>query len=219
MTASLAAAADAGNEQILAQLGELADEAGWSRLIGIAIQITSAASVLGFGVVVAWVVGREFADGTINGLFAIPVTLQVIATAKLVVVLAWSLIVAVCLAAAVAAVGVVLGNGVPNTDAIDGLARLFALTIMSAALAAPVAWVATLGQGLLPSIALTIAIIASAQVAVVAGSGAWYPGAAPALWAITPQDVSLAQLGLVVVVTAVFAWATTRAWARLQLDR
>ena len=34
LTASLAAAADAGNEQILAQL---ADEDGWARLVGISI--------------------------------------------------------------------------------------------------------------------------------------------------------------------------------------
>jgi ABC-2 type transport system permease protein len=38
LTASLAAAADAGNDQILAQLGDLADEDGWERLVGLAIQ-------------------------------------------------------------------------------------------------------------------------------------------------------------------------------------
>jgi ABC-2 type transport system permease protein len=38
LTGSMAAAADAGNEPILAQLGPLADAEGWARLVGVAIQ-------------------------------------------------------------------------------------------------------------------------------------------------------------------------------------
>ncbi len=219
LTASIAAAADAGNEQILAQLGDLADEDGWSRLAGIAIQITSAAGLLGFGVVMAFVVGREFADGTISGLFALPVARAAIAAAKLIVVLVWTAGVAVCLVIAIVATGVILGNGVPGTDATDGLARLFVLTVLSGPLAVPSAWAATLGRGLLPGITVTIGIIASAQILVVVGAGAWYPAAAPALWAIDPPSVSAVQLGLVLVVTTAFGIATTRSWARLQLDR
>jgi ABC-2 type transport system permease protein len=219
LTASLAAAADAGNDQILAQLGDLANEDGWDRLVGIAIQITSTAGLLGFGVVMAFVVGREFADGTISGLFALPVARATIAAAKVIVVLVWTAVVAVCLMVAIVAIGVIAGNGMPNTDAIDRLARLFVLTVLSGALAVPAAWAATLGRGLLPGIAVTIGLIASAQVLVVAGAGAWYPAVAPALWAMDPTSVSIAQLGLVVIVATAFAAATVHSWTRLQLDR
>lgn len=219
LTASLAAAAGTGNEQILAQLGDLADEEGWARLIGIAIQITSAAGLLGFGVVMAFVVGREFTDGTINGLFALPVTRATIAAAKLIVVLVWTAVVAICLIGTVVAIGVVTGHGMPNTDDIDRLARLFVLTVMSGALAVPAAWAATLGRSLLPGIAVTIGIIASAQVLVVVGAGAWYPAVAPALWAIDPTSVTIAQLGLVLVVATIFSVVTVHSWTRLQLDR
>jgi ABC-2 type transport system permease protein len=219
LTASLAAAADAGNEQILAQLGDLADEDGWDRLVGIAIQITSTAGLLGFGVVMAFVVGREFADGTISGLFALPVARAAIAAAKVIVVLIWTAAIAGCLMVAIVAVGVVTGNGMPNTDAIDRLARLFVLTVLSGALAVPAAWAATLGRGLLPGIAVTIGIIASAQVLVLAGAGAWYPAVAPALWAIDSATVSIVQLGLVVIVATGFATATVHSWTQLQLDR
>ncbi len=219
LTGSMAAAANAGNEQILAQLGALASDEGWERLVGIAIQITSAAGLLGFGVVMAFVVGREFAEGTINGLFALPVTKATIAAAKLTVVLVWTAAVAVCLIAAIAAIGVILGNGVPSSDAVGGLGRLFMLTVWSGALAVPAAWAATLGRGLLPGITVTIGIVASAQVLVVAGAGAWYPPVAPTLWAIDPSSVSVLQLGLVVVVTAALASATIHSWTRLQLDR
>lgn len=218
LTASLAAAANAGNEQTLAKLGDLADKQGWDRLVGIGIQITSAAGLLGFGVVMAFVIGREFTDGTINGLFALPVTRANIAAAKLIVVLVWTAGVAMCLMAAILAIGVITGDGMPNSDAIDGLARLFLLTVLSGALAVPAAWAATLGRGLLPGIAVTIGVIASAQVLVVAGTGAWYPAVAPALWAIDPTSVSITQLGLVIVVTGGFATATLHSWTQLQLD-
>lgn len=219
LTASLAAAADAGNEQILAQLGNLADEDGWDRLVGVAIQITSTAGLLGFGVVMAFVVGREFADGTISGLFALPVTRATIAAAKIIVVLAWTAVIAVCLIVAIVAIGFITGNGMPDSDAIDRLARLFVLTVLSGALAVPAAWAATLGRGLLPGITVTIGIIASAQVLIIAGAGAWYPAVAPALWAIDPTSVSIAQLGLVVIIATGFATATVHSWTRLQLDR
>jgi ABC-2 type transport system permease protein len=219
LTASLAAAANAGNEQILAQLGDLANDDGWDRLIGIAIQITAAAGLLGFGVVMAFVVGREFTDGTISGLFALPITRATIAGAKVIVVLVWTAIVAVCLVAAIVAIGVTAGHGLPDTGTLDHLARLLTLTLLSGALALPAAWAATLGRNLLPGIAVTIMIIASAQIIVVAGAGAWYPPGAPALWAIDPANVNILQLGLVPVTAAIFAAAAVHSWTRLELDR
>ncbi|MDY7103843.1 MAG: ABC transporter permease [Actinomycetota bacterium] len=213
------AAAEAGNEQIVAQLGDLANEDGWTRLIGVAAQIAAAATVLGFGVVLAWSVGREFADGTISGLFALPVSRPAIVLAKLFTVLAWAIVVAVLLVAVVAAAGLVGGEGAPDGAALGGLVRLFVLVALSAMLAVPAAWVATLGRGLLAGIATTIVTIATAQVMAVAGVGAWFPVAAPALWSLDPDTVSPPQLALVAVIPLAFGALTLHAWSRLQLDR
>ena len=138
---------------------------------------------------------------------------------RVIVVLVWTAVIAVCLIVAIVAIGVITGNGMPDSDAIDRLARLFVLTVLSGALAVPAAWAATLGRGLLPGITVTIGIIASAQVLIIAGAGAWYPAVAPALWAIDPTSVSIAQLGLVVIIATGFATATVHSWTRLQLDR
>lgn len=217
LAVALDTAAEAGNERVLAQLGDLAAERGWTRLVGVATQITAAASLLGFGVVLAWVVGREFADGTISGLFALPVRRATIVAAKLAVYVAWTMAVAVALVTAIAVVGVVVGAGPP--DAAGSLARLLALTVLSGLLATPAAWVATLGRGLLPGIASTVVTIVIAQVMAVAGTGAWFPVAAPALWALDPDAVSVLQLGLVTLVPLVFGLLTVRTWSHLQLDR
>lgn len=219
LVVALDTAAGAGNERVLAQFGDLADEHGWTRLVGVATQITAAASLLGFGVVLAWVVGREFADGTISGLFALPVRRATIVAAKLAVFLAWTVAVAVALVAAIAVVGLVVGAGSPDAESAGGLARLLALTVLSGLLATPAGWVATLGRGLLPGIASTVVTIVIAQVMAVAGTGAWFPVAAPALWALEPDAVSSLQLGLVILVPLAFGLLTMRTWSHLQLDR
>src|SRR5690625_2645497 len=64
LAGTLLAAARRGNEQILTQLGPLADETGWNQLTGISCQITAAGALLAFGVALAWLFGSEFADST-----------------------------------------------------------------------------------------------------------------------------------------------------------
>src|SRR5690625_5645483 len=64
LAGTLLAAARRGNEQILTQLGPLADETGWNQLTGISCEITAAGALLAFGVALAWLFGREFADST-----------------------------------------------------------------------------------------------------------------------------------------------------------
>ncbi|MFB6393587.1 ABC transporter permease [Polymorphospora lycopeni] len=175
--------------------------------------------LLGFGVALSWLVGREFTDGTITGLFALPVSRRVLVLAKLLSHLLWAVLVAIVLTAVVAVAGTLLGLGAWNGDVVAALGRQFVLTVLSALVAAPAGWAATLGRGPLPGIATTICLIVVAQVAVVAGPGAWLPVAAPALWALQPGTVAPAQLALVAAVPVGFAALTVTAWSRLQLDR
>ncbi|MEV0395277.1 ABC transporter permease [Polymorphospora rubra] len=219
LSTALTAAATAGNEQIIAQIGPHADAGGWDLLTGVVAQVTAAGGLLGFGVALSWLVGREFADATITGLFALPVSRRLLVLAKLLSHLVWAVLVAAVLTTVVALAGTLLGLGAWNTDVVTALGRQFALTVLSALVATPAAWAATLGRGPLPGIATTIGLIVVAQVAVVAGAGAWLPVAAPALWALQPGTVAPAQLALVAVVPVGFAALTVTAWTRLQLDR
>ena len=82
LSATMQLAADAGNERVLAQLGPLADRDDWGRLVGVASQTTAAGGLLAFGVVLSWLIGREFADATITGLFALPIKRSTIALAS-----------------------------------------------------------------------------------------------------------------------------------------
>ncbi|ACQ78520.1 hypothetical protein Bcav_0255 [Beutenbergia cavernae DSM 12333] len=218
LVTSLSLAADAGNQQVLAQLGDLAGAHGWARTTGVAAQIVSAGGALALGIVLSWLVGREFADRTVGALFALPVPRASTALAKLVVHAAFTVGLAVATPAALAVVGLAIGDGVPDAGAWQDLGRLAALILLTGAVVVPAGWVATLGRGLLSGVAATIGIVVVAQVAVVAGTGAWFPFAAPALWAMG-MTTAVAPLGVTLAVAAVFAALTMRSWRRLQLDR
>ena len=218
LATSMVLAADGGNEQVRAKLGTMGDEDGWAQLIGVVSMISAPAGLLGFGVVLSWAIGREFADETIAGLFALPVSRRRIALAKLGAFLGWATGVAVLLTAGCAFTGIALGHGSPSEHDAAALLRLFILVVLTGLLSLPAGWAATLGRGLLPGIATTVVMIALGQMLTVAGTGAWFPVAAPALWAVLPEDVNWVQLATVPASAACVAALTARSWNRLQLD-
>lgn len=211
--------ADSGDEQLLAKLGPLARLGGWAGLVGVVSQITSAGGLLAFGVALSWLFGREFADGTIGGLFALPVRRSTIALAKLAVYVVWAGGAAVLLAVVVAILGLSFGYGATDAPGVVELLRVPVLVMLTALIAVPAAWVSTLGRGLLPGIAATVVLLVLAQIMAVVGIGAWVPIVAPALWAIDPTAVPIASLAIVPSVPVVFGAFSALAWSRLQLDR
>lgn len=219
LAGALTMAATNGNQQVIDQLGPLGDSTGWALLTGVVAQVTAAAAVLGFGVALSWMFGREFTDGTITGLFALPVSRTTVALAKIAVYLLWALGVATVLAVVLGLLGFIVRLGPLTDDVLAALARLHVLTCLSAVVALPTAWAATLGRGPLPGIATAVGLIVLAQVMVVGGTGAWFPVAAPALWALRPDTVSPVQLALVATIPLILLPALLVTWHRLQLNR
>ena len=163
---------------------------------------------------------REFADGTITGLFGLPVRRSAIAAAKLIVYIAWAVLTSVAGIAVLLLVGLVAGFGAPDAATWSGLGRQLGLGVLTAIIALPVAWVASVSRSLLAGVAVTIGLVVAAQVGVLAGAGGWMPLAAPALWAMSAgSGASPSQLALAVLFGAAFAILTAIAWHRLQLDR
>lgn len=212
-------AAASGQGQVLAKLGPLAELDGWERLVGVVVQVTAAGGLGAFGVALSWMFGREFADGTVSALFALPVSRPTIALAKLAVFGVWAAGVAVLLTVVIAALGFAMGLGATDAAGLRELARVPALAALTALIAVPSAWAATIGRGLLPGIGAAVVIMVVAQVLAVSEAGVWLPIVAPALWAIAPGSVPAAALLTVPSVPLVFGALCALAWARLQLDR
>lgn len=219
LTSGLLAAAAAGDERVLARLGPLAEAEGWPLLVGTAAQILAAGGFGACGILVAWLFGREFANGTVAGLFALPVRRSSLAVGKLVVFFAWALVMAVALTLVLGLLGAVAGLPASDPDGATELLRIPVLTLLTAFLAVPAGWVASLARSILAGIAATIVLLIVAQVCAVLGVGSWVPLVAPALWAIAPATVPLPALLGVLSVPAIFGAAVAFTWARMQLDR
>lgn len=215
----LLAAATTTDPQVLAKLGPVAD-GDWKGFLLGAAQITGAGGLGGFAVVLAWMFGREFGDGTIAGLFALPVRRTTIALAKSIVYVIWVTVMSLLLAVVLGVVGTLAGLGAIEGETPAMLLRQVALGVMSVAITLPVAWAATLSRSVLGGVSVAIGLVVVAQVSVLAGLGGWMPLAAPALWAISlGTGVSPVQLSLLLPFGAIFVVLTTASWRRLQLDR
>lgn len=219
LVAALMAAVASGDPALIAKLGGTAS-LDWAGLASTAAQITGAGGLIGFGVVLAWLFAREFADGTITGLFALPMGRGTIAAAKLTVYAVWAVLVSLVTVAALLLLGLGLGFGLPDASAWAALGRQSGLGILTAAVALPVAWVATASRSLLAGVSCAIGLVIVAQVGALTGAGGWMPLAAPALWALSGgAAVSAAQLALPLVLAAAIGAVTVWTWRRLQLDR
>lgn len=209
--------------------GALADKAraflvdeGWAGYLGLVDQIAAVAVFLGAGIVVAWAFGREHTEHTFPSLFALPVSRAEIAAAKFAVLIAWTVVLSIVVSFVAIVLGVVGGVG-PLTAEVVGpeVARLQAVSATSGLLSLTMGFVASLGRGYLPAIGVLGVIIAITQVAVLFGTGGWFPFSVPGLMAVAgvdgiPEPTAL-QVLLVPAIAALGIWLTIRLWQHAEV--
>lgn len=207
----------------LAAKGELfVTGTGWDAYLGVLGQVGAAALFVGAGIVVAWLFGREHADGTFGALFALAVSRADVARAKLVVAAAWALVVAAGVLVAAIVIGLVGGVGTEHLlPSPATFVRTAAVVVATLLLALPIGWVASIGRGYLPAVGAVIGLVATAQLTVFFGVGAWFPFSVPGLLAVAdgetvpvPGAGSFAVVGLTILVAA---WATIAWWDRAEV--
>jgi ABC-2 type transport system permease protein len=210
--------------------GILADKAGaflvaegWEGYLGLVDQIAAVAMLLGAGIVVAWVFGREHVDRTFPSLFALPISRRSMATAKFVVLVCWLGLLAAVVCCVAFLLGWVGDVGPINADVLaSGLSKLFFVGAGAGALALTLGWVASIGRGYLPAIGVLIVIIAASQVAVLFGTGGWFPFAIPGLLAVSASEeapaLSAIQMALVPAIALAAIWLTVRWWETAEVS-
>jgi ABC-2 type transport system permease protein len=194
---------------------------GWAGFLGAVDQIVAVAEFIGAGVVVAWVFGREHSDRTFASLFALPVSRGTIATAKFIVLGCWLAVLAVLVVVMTTLVGTVAAVGPLEARVIvPGLLWLLAIAVSTGLLALSIGLVASVGRGYLPAIGTLIVIVAIAQIAVLLGTGGWFPYTVPGLMAVAGTEglpaLSWIQITLVPVLSAVAILATWAWWRRTE---
>jgi len=211
-----------GRAAQLGLLGTKANLAGiqatWPAFLSMLTLIVGVAGMLMLAFVVAYVFGREYAEGTAKNLLALPVARHWIVLAKFVVVLAWWLVLVAAIVAESFAIGALLA--LPGFSAGLALATLRDVVLVACAaylLAPPIAWITVLGRGYLPAIGFALATLALGDVFSHTGWAAWFPWSVVPLFvgAVGARRTSVAA-GSVVVVALTFVLGIAATIAQLQ---
>ncbi|MBM7799383.1 ABC-2 type transport system permease protein [Microlunatus panaciterrae] len=195
---------------------------GWAAYLGVLGQIMSVAMPLGAGIVTSWCFGREFIDRTVSSLFAMPTSRATVAVAKCAVVTGWACGVGVASVVVGCLLGPVAGIWTPDRLMFDAAGKVLLVSLGSAMLTLPLAFVASVARGYLPAIAVLILIVVLTQIVTVIGVGRWFPYAAVSLWAGmggegAAAEIHLRHLALVPVTGLAGVAVTTWWWRRMQV--
>jgi ABC-type transport system involved in multi-copper enzyme maturation permease subunit len=199
-----------GRAAQLGLLGTKADlsglEATWPSYFSMLTLLVGIGGMLLLAFIVAYVFGREYAEGTAKNLLALPVGRQTFVLAKFAVTAAWW----VALVAAVVIESLVLGLALGLPGFSTGLAvsavRNALLAAGLAYLLAPiVAWITTVGRGYMSPIAFAVAMLALGNIMAKTGWAVWFPWSiVPLLIGVVGQPVQTLPIGSFIVLALTF---------------
>ena len=184
----------------------------WPSYLVLFAEIVSAGGFFFFVMAISWVFGREFADGTLKDMLAVPVQRSSILLAKFTVATAWS--------ATMAIISLILGLVMGAIIKLPGgslsvLLQGSQLVVITACLvigvAIPFALFASIGRGYLLPIGVAVLALMAANLVVVIGWGEYFPWAVPLLFSqggssLTPISYWIVVLTSLAGMLATYLW-------------
>jgi len=184
----------------------------WPAYLVLTAQMIAAGGFFLFCLIISWVFGREFVDGTLKDLLAVPVPRASILLAKFVVTGAWSAVVAAVILIASLLMGALLGLPQRSPDILLRGSALVAVTSCLVILVVmPFAFFASAGRGYLLPMGMAVLVLIAANLVAILGWSAYFPWAVPGFYAQNQGDLALASY-LIAVLTAVAGMFATYLW-------
>ena len=184
----------------------------WSTYLNMYAQLIAIGGFFLFILIVSWVFGREFVDGTVKDWLAVPVARASILAAKMILVALWSAALTVIILVFGLLVGALLGlpEGSPALI-VEKCGPVLVSAGLSILLVLPFAFFASAGRGYLLPIALAIMTVMSTNLVIILGRGEYFPWAVAGLYAQgkTPlEPVSYAIVGVtcLIGILATYLW-------------
>jgi ABC-2 type transport system permease protein len=181
----------AKNPQLTQRLGLLSDKASlmnysatdWSSYFGLSAEIISAGGFFFFIIATSWIFGREFVDGTVKDLLAVPVPRSSLLIAKFIVSAAWSaMMAAVMLIFSLVAGALIRLPGGSTAILLQGIATTVITACLIIPSALPFSLFASLGRGYILPMAMAVLTLITANLLMVVGWAAYFPWAVPLLY-------------------------------------
>ena len=186
--------------------------ATWPVYLALLAQVLAMGGMILFVLAISWVFGREFTDGTLKDLLALPVPRFGILLAKFIVGARWS----AALSALLFGLGLALGAlfhlpGGSTTVLLQGCARAVITAGLVIAAMLPFAFFASLGRGYLLPIGVCFMVLILANLVMAAGWGEYFPWAVLAIYAQGKQALPPASF-VIVLLTGLVGVAGTYLW-------
>ncbi|HHY09756.1 MAG TPA: ABC transporter permease subunit, partial [Firmicutes bacterium] len=167
---------------LISAKAQLAGSADWPSYLGLLAQAVSVGGIIVFAFVISWIFGREYADGTIKDLLALPISRGTIVGAKFAAAFTWCAILAVYVFAAGLIVGFVVQLPGFSREVLQRGFEVYAISSLSTILvSSPVAFFASLGRGYLTALGYSVLTVVIAQIAAAVGYGQYFPWSIPSL--------------------------------------
>lgn len=193
-------------------------EATWPAFLSMLSVIVGMGGTLLLTFIVAYVFGREYAEGTAKNMLALPVGRHWFVLAKLVVVAVWWVVLVLVVLAETFVIGALLSlPGFAVGLAVAGARNALLAASIAYLLAPVVAWITEAGRGYMAPLGFAFAMLALGDVFAHTGWAAWFP------WSIVPlligavgKPVSSLPAGSYIVIVLTFVAGIAAAIAQLR---
>jgi ABC-2 type transport system permease protein len=210
----------AKNPQIAAKLGLISVKANllaysaadWQTYLTVYAEIIGAGGLILFVLILSWIFGREFADGTLKDMLAVPVPRGSILLAKYAVAAIWAAGLSLVIYAAGLLMGVLLKlPGASLAIFLTGSLRLVVTACLAMVAVLPFALFAFIGRGYLLPIGAMMLSMMMINFAQILGWGQYFPCAVPVMFAegkvaLAPISYALVFMTSALGVTVTYLW-------------
>jgi len=184
----------------------------WQTYLGLFSLMIAAGGFFLFILIISWVFGREFTDGTLKDILAVPVQRSSILLAKFIVVTVWSAV----LTLIIFIVGVVMGviiklPGGSISVIFHGSALVMITACLTIVVVIPFALFASMGRGYLLPIGIAVMMMIMTNLVAVVGWGEYFPWAIVGLYAQGKSSLTPVSY-LIVFLTGLAGMIATYLW-------
>ena len=187
----------------------------WQSYFGLTGETIAAGGFFLFTFAISWVFGREFVDGTLKDMLAVPVSRLTILLAKFIVVILWSIVLALIMLVFSLVMGAIINLPQFSLSIIGtGILMMVAAACLAILTVLPFALFASIGRGYLLPIGIAVLALILANLVMVLGLGSYFPWAIPLLY--SQGKTAMAPVSFVIVaLTGLAGIALTYLWWKL----
>jgi ABC-type transport system involved in multi-copper enzyme maturation permease subunit len=184
----------------------------WASYLVLFAEVISAGGFFFFILAISWVFGREFADGTLKDMLAVPVQRSSILLAKFIVVTAWSAVMAILILLFGLIMGVIiqLPGGSPSVI-LNGVIVAAITSCLVIMVVLPFALFASLGRGYMLPMAMAVLALIMANLVMAVGWGDYFPWAVPLLYVQGKSALTMTSYWIVIF-TCLAGMISTYLW-------